>query len=109
MTTAKTIIVTGGAGFIGSAVVRHLINDTNHIVVNLDKLNIFESGSEVTPEGLMASGVVKSLRQPIKILAGGQINHPVMVKADKFSATARAKIEAAGGKVDEVEHAAKSK
>lgn len=38
MTTAKTIIVTGGAGFIGSAVVRHLINDTQHTVVNLDKL-----------------------------------------------------------------------
>ncbi len=82
---------------------------TEYSLVNLDKLNIFESGSEVTPERLMASGVVKSLRQPIKILAGGQINHPVMVKADKFSATARAKIEAAGGKVDEVEHAAKSK
>jgi dTDP-glucose 4,6-dehydratase len=38
MTTAKTIVVTGGAGFIGSAVVRHLINDTAHKVVNLDKL-----------------------------------------------------------------------
>ncbi|MEP1554049.1 MAG: dTDP-glucose 4,6-dehydratase [Paraglaciecola sp.] len=38
MTTAKTIIVTGGAGFIGSAVIRHLINDTSHKVINLDKL-----------------------------------------------------------------------
>ncbi|MGE4294070.1 MAG: GDP-mannose 4,6-dehydratase, partial [Campylobacterales bacterium] len=34
----KTVLVTGGAGFIGSAVIRHLINDTGHAVVNLDKL-----------------------------------------------------------------------
>jgi len=81
---------------------------TEYSLVNLDKLNIFEPGSEVTPERLVAAGVVKSLRRPIKILAGGKINHPVVVKANKFSATARAKIEAAGGKVEEVEHAAKA-
>ncbi len=73
--------------------------------VNINKLNTFESGSEVTPEKLVAAGIVKSLRQPIKILAVGDINHPLVVKANKFSAAAKAKIEAAGGKAEEVGHA----
>jgi len=77
-------------------------------VININKLNIFEPGSEVTPERLVAAGVVKSLRHPIKILAEGDINHPLLVKANKFSAAAKAKIEAAGGKAEEVEHAAKA-
>jgi len=75
---------------------------TEYSVVNIDKLNIFEAGSEVTPEKLVATGVVKSLRHPIKILAVGDINYPLLVKANKFSAAAKAKIEAAGGKVEEV-------
>jgi large subunit ribosomal protein L15 len=77
--------------------------------VNLDKLARFESGSEITPEKLLAAGLVKSLRQPIKILANGDVNQPFVVKANKFSATAKAKIEAAGGKAEEVEYAAKAK
>ena len=77
-------------------------------VVNLDKLSLFEVGSEVTPERLLAAGVVKSLRYPVKILAGGDISFPLSVKADKFSAAARAKIEAAGGTVEEVGHAAET-
>lgn len=77
-------------------------------IVNLDKLSLFEAGSEVTPERLLAAGVVKSLRHPVKILAGGDISHPLSVKADKFSAAARAKIEAAGGTVEEVGHAAET-
>ena len=76
-------------------------------VVNINSLNGFESGSEVTPEKLVAAGVVKSLRYPIKILAEGDIKHPLTVKANKFSAAAKAKIEAAGGQVEEVGHAAK--
>jgi len=52
--------------------------------------------------------VVKSLRQPIKILAEGDINYPLLVKANKFSAAAKAKIEAAGGTVEKVGHAAKT-
>jgi len=77
-------------------------------IVNLSKLNIFEPGSEVTPEVLVAAGLVKSLRHPIKILAEGDINHPLVVKANKFSAAAKAKIEAAGGKVEEIGYATKA-
>ena len=81
---------------------------TEYTSVNIDKLSIFESGSEVTPEKLVAAGVIKSLRRPVKILAEGDIAHPLVVKANKFSAAAKAKIEAAGGKVEEVEHASKA-
>ncbi len=77
-------------------------------VVNLDNLNVFEPGSEVDPERLVAAGLVKSLRRPIKVLAEGDINHPLVVKVHKFSTAAKAKIEAVGGKVEEVEHAAKA-
>jgi len=77
-------------------------------IVNLNRLNVFESGSEVTPGDMVAAGMVKSLRHPIKILAVGEIAHPLMVKANKFSAAAKVKIEAAGGTVEEVGHAAKA-
>jgi large subunit ribosomal protein L15 len=77
-------------------------------VVNVDKLNIFEADSEVTPEKLVEAGLVKSLRHPIKVLAEGEISRPLVVKANGFSSAAKAKIEAAGGKVEEIEHAAKA-
>ncbi len=78
---------------------------TEYSVVNIDKLNVFESGSEVTPQRLVATGLVKSIRPPVKVLADGEINHPLVVKAHKFSAAAKAKIEAAGGSVEEVGYA----
>ena len=71
-------------------------------VVNIGRLNRFESGSEVTPEKLVTAGMVTSLRHPIKILAGGDIDRPLSVKVSKFSATAKAKIEAAGGTAEEI-------
>ncbi len=77
-------------------------------VINIDKLNIFESGSEVTPEKLVAVGLVKSLQHPVKILAEGEIDHPLLVKAHKFSTAAKAKIEAVGGSVEEVGHASEA-
>ena len=74
-------------------------------VVNIARLNMFESGSEVTPEKMVAAGLVKSLRQPVKVLADGDLTYPLSIKAHKFSAAAKAKIEAAGGSAEEVEHA----
>ena len=75
---------------------------TEYSAVNINQLGIFEPGSEVTPEKLLATGVVKSLQRPIKILAVGEISHPLVIKANKFSAAAKAKIEAAGGKAEEI-------
>jgi large subunit ribosomal protein L15 len=76
--------------------------------VNMAELSKFESGSEVTPETLKAAGIIKNLAFPVKVLADGEIDRPLKVKANKFSASARAKIEAAGGTVEEVAHAAKA-
>jgi large subunit ribosomal protein L15 len=79
---------------------------TEYSTVNVGQLSGFEAGSEVTPEMLVAKRIIKSLKKPVKILADGDIDHAITVKANKFSATAKAKIEAAGGKAEEVEHAA---
>ena len=69
-------------------------------IVNVGKLSIFPPGSEVNPEGLLKAGLIKSLAHPVKILGEGDIHHPVLVKADKFSVAAEKKIVAAGGKVE---------
>jgi large subunit ribosomal protein L15 len=79
---------------------------TEYSTVPVGRLSVFESGSEVTPENLLAAGLVKSLGKPVKILSDGEISQPLKVKANRFSAAARAKIEAAGGSAEEVEHAA---
>jgi large subunit ribosomal protein L15 len=81
---------------------------TEYSTVNIDQLAVFEPGSEVTPEKLLDSGIVKSLRHPIKILGNGEISRPLVIKANKFSAAAKAKIEAAGGKAEEVGHETKA-
>ncbi len=70
--------------------------------VNLSRLSRFPAGSEVGPESLVSAGLVKNLRRPIKILGDGALKEPLTVRAHKFSASARRKIEAAGGKVEEV-------
>jgi len=69
-------------------------------VVNLDRLNaLFDKGAEVDREALRAKGLIKKADKPVKILARGEINKPLTVKVDAVSASAKEKIEAAGGKV----------
>jgi large subunit ribosomal protein L15 len=68
--------------------------------VNLERLEQFEAGSEVTPETLVEAGIVKSVSKPVVILARGNLGKKLTVKAHRFSANARAKIEAAGGTVE---------
>lgn len=70
-------------------------------IVKLGALSMFEANSEVTPEILLDAGIIKSLKLPVKILADGDIKHPLTVKADKFSTAAKTKLEAAGGKAVE--------
>ncbi|CAM2857247.1 MULTISPECIES: 50S ribosomal protein L15 [Dellaglioa] len=76
------------------------INRKEYAVVNLDSLNKFENGAEVTPALLVESGIVKNEKSGIKILASGELNKKLTVKAGKFSAAAKEAIEAAGGQTE---------
>jgi large subunit ribosomal protein L15 len=69
--------------------------------VNLDDLQKFEDGADVTPELLKEKGILRSIRMPVKILASGELTKKLTVTAHRFSLTAKEKIEAAGGTVVE--------
>ncbi len=82
---------------------------TNHTkkeyaVVNVGQLQVFEPAAQVDAEALVASGIIKAsaARGFIKILGDGELDRPLHVQAHKFSASARAKIEGAGGTVAEL-------
>ncbi len=66
-------------------------------VVNVQDLTRFAPGTHVTPELMVAAGLVKANGLPIKVLGTGELDRALQVSADSFSASARAKIEAAGG------------
>lgn len=76
------------------------INRKEFAIVNLDTLNRFEEGTEVTPELLIETGVVKAEKAGIKVLAKGNVEKKLTVKAHKFSSAAQEAIEAAGGKIE---------
>ncbi len=65
--------------------------------VNLAALDRFDAGADVTPETLLAAGILRHLREPVKILGAGDLAKGLNVSAHRFSETAKAKIEAAGG------------
>ena len=73
---------------------------TTYRTVNVDRLNDFESGSVIDPETLQRKGVLRKGKQAIKILGNGELKVSLTVHAHRFTKTAQAKIEAAGGKVE---------
>ncbi|WBW98012.1 50S ribosomal protein L15 [Oceanirhabdus sp. W0125-5] len=68
--------------------------------VSIDRLNVFEDGTEVTPELLLEKRIVRKLNDGIKVLANGNLDKKLTIKAMKFSKAAIEKIEAAGGKAE---------
>jgi large subunit ribosomal protein L15 len=71
-----------------------------YAVLNLDDLNRFEDGAEVSPEILKDMGLVKNTLDGIKILGDGKLEKKLTVKANKFSESAKTQIEKLGGKAE---------
>ena len=70
-------------------------------VVNVEDLQSFAANTIVTPELLRETGMVRTLRKPIKILGKGELSVALTIQSDKFSESAKQKITAAGGTVEE--------
>jgi len=71
-------------------------------IINLKDINTLKDMDIITPEALLEKGVISNLKSGLKVLGGGEIQRPVTIKADAFSASALAKIAAAGGKAEVV-------
>ena len=74
----------------------------NYSIVNIEALNKFEDGAVVDLEALVAAKIVRKPLDGLKVLGNGELTKKLTVKATVFSATAKEKIEAAGGKIEEV-------
>jgi large subunit ribosomal protein L15 len=75
---------------------------TDYVIVKLQRLEVFEQNTEITPQMLLDAGLIPSLKKPVKILGDGELQRPLVVKANKFSESAKKKIEAAGGRAEEI-------
>ena len=71
-----------------------------YTIVNVEQLNVFEDGAVVDLEALMAKRIVRKVVDGVKVLGNGELTRKLTVKATVFSATAKEKIEAAGGKIE---------
>ena len=125
----KVFFLTGGASGLGAATARRLARSGGNVqpgfeggqmplqrrlpkrgfhnpfrvamaVINLSQLEALPAGSEATPEVFAAQGLVKGKNRPVKVLAEGSLSKALTVKAHGFSAQAKEKIEAAGGKTE---------
>lgn len=72
----------------------------NYAEINVETLNRFEDGAEITPEVLKEAKILKNLEDGVKVLGNGELTKKLTVKATKFTGSAVKKIEAAGGKVE---------
>ena len=71
-----------------------------YAIVNVSALNAFEDGAVVTNEALVEKGLVKKVLDGVKVLGGGELQKKLTVQVDKVTESAKAKIEAIGGKVE---------
>ena len=78
----------------------HNVFAKHYTIVNVDALNVFEDGSVVSADTLIENGIINDIQDGIKILGNGEISKKLTVKASIFSASAKEKIEAVGGKTE---------
>ena len=73
---------------------------TDYVAINVDRLEVFEDGQVVSPVELIEMGIIKKIEDGVKIMGNGELTKKLTVQANKFTATAKEKIEAAGGKAE---------
>ena len=73
---------------------------TEYVAINISSLNVFEDGMTVGPVELIQYGIIKKIDDGIKIMGNGELTKKLTVQASKFTASAKEKIEAVGGKVE---------
>lgn len=73
------------------------INSKNIVAINVDRLEAFDNGAEVTVSALKEMGIIKKENDGVKILGGGELTKKLTVKVNAYSASAKEKIEALGG------------